>query len=221
MFVVSAKMDKKKLAAILVCLAVAAVVIVLVVSGGCGPSGREDAPLPAETSAGAPDRAGLLRVLKRARVDSSEKAAALLSELGWTVDPVPAEVAEVVIPEQFSDVYARYNEIQKAQDMDLSDCRGKTVTRYTFRVTGHPSGEEEVCATLLVLGRKVVGGDVCAARLDGFMHGLLPSDYTAARDTAVTDDADSAAADVPPEEEAAATADPDAAREADSMLPSN
>ena len=46
--------------------------------------------------------------------------------------------------------------------------------RYAYRIGNHPSGEQDVRANLLVYKNRLVGGDVCSLRLDGFMHGLLP-----------------------------------------------
>ena len=185
MFIYSAKMDKKKLATILVCLAVVAVVVILVFTGGCGDGRSDAAPDPAVPGTGVTEQdlnaQELLRsrqkLIKKTRIKTAEDACTLMTELGWNVDPGPAECIEVLIPEEFSDVYEKYNELQKSQGFDLSGYAGKTATRWTIRITNHPSGEEEVYATLLVVNGKIIGGDVCASRLDGFMHGLLPSDY--------------------------------------------
>ena len=115
----------------------------------------------------------LLSTILAARgIVTAEDAAELLTSLGWNIDPAPVETMEVVIPAEFSDVYEKYNELQISQGFDLSKHAGKTATRWTMSINGHPSGEEEVYATLLVINTRLVGGDICAARLDGFMHGL-------------------------------------------------
>ncbi len=182
MFIYSAKMDKKKLATILACLGVVAIVLILLFTRGCGdldasgklPDGEE--VINTEAVLEISDKT-TAKLLKKARIRSAEDAAEFLANLGWQVSPEPVEAKEVVIPAEFSDVYTKYNELQKTQGFDLSKCAGETAFRWTMRITNHPSGEEEVYATLLVINAKLVGGDVCAARLDGFMHGLAPSSY--------------------------------------------
>ena len=66
--------------------------------------------------------------------------------------------------------------------------------RYTYQIVNHPSGETNVRATLLIRNNKLIGGDVCSARLDGFMHTLLMPDGVNTLKPAQTDA--SAATDV-------------------------
>lgn len=95
-----------------------------------------------------------------------------LRELGWEVSDEPIEFMEVQIPEKFDEVYTKYNEIQLAQDMNLSKYKGKRVMRYKYEIKNYPTGEEGVCANLLIYKNKLIGGDVSSSKLDGFMHGL-------------------------------------------------
>ena len=179
MFIYSAKMDKKKLATVLACIGVAAIVLILVFTRSCGGSSETSAPTTGEIQevAGEVSSKSVSKLLKKARIKDADDAVELLASLGWNVDPVPVETMDVVIPAEFSDVYEKYNELQISQGFDLAKYAGKTATRWTMSVNGHPSGEEEVYATLLVINTRVVGGDICAARLDGFMHGLDPNTY--------------------------------------------
>ncbi|MBR4940559.1 MAG: DUF4830 domain-containing protein [Clostridia bacterium] len=191
MFIYSAKMDKKKLAAILACVGVGAIVLILFFTGGCGKNrDSETGSLLTEVTEEVEPVSvkSVSKLLKKARISDSADAARLLTSLGWTVDPEPVETREVVIPAEFSDVYKKYNELQQSQGFDLAKHAGSTATRWTMRVRNHPSGEEEVYATLLVIGSRVVGGDVCAARLDGFMHGLSPESYSGSVYGEVTED---------------------------------
>ncbi|MBR6771881.1 MAG: DUF4830 domain-containing protein [Clostridia bacterium] len=188
MFIYSAKMDKKKLATVLACIGVVAIVLILVFTRSCGDSSETSAPPVGELSevVGEAGTKSAAKLLKKARIKDAEDAAELLASLGWNIDPVPVETMEVVIPAEFSEVYEKYNELQKSQGFDLSKHAGKTATRWTLCINGHPSGEEEVYATLLVINTRVIGGDVCAARLDGFMHGLAPDTYIAENGAAVS-----------------------------------
>ena len=97
---------------------------------------------------------------------------AFIEQFGWKVDATPLETAEVSIPEEFDKVYLGYNEMQKEQGLGLSKYKGKTVTRYTYNVTNYPDYEGDVYISLLVYKNKVVGGDVCSADVNGFVHGF-------------------------------------------------
>ena len=102
----------------------------------------------------------------------SQQYVSFLKEYGWEVDADPCEIEEVKIPEQFDDVYTEYNRVQKAQGMDLSKYCGKTVKRWTYRVTNYPGYDGEVRANLLCYEGSVIGGDICATALGGFLHGF-------------------------------------------------
>jgi len=172
MFIYSAKMNKKKLAMILVGVVAAILALVFILGGG---DETED------------PRAAELKLLQKCRLATNEDRLALLTDLGWEVAMQPEETREVRIPYGFSDVYARYNELQKEQGLDLAAHKGETVMRYTYLVVNHPSGENHVRATLLVKGDRLIGGDICSAKMDGFMHTLLmPADESAAKTPAAT-----------------------------------
>lgn len=106
------------------------------------------------------------------KVKSSADAANFLSQFGWTVDGGNAKSATVVIPAEFDKVFAAYNEIQRAQGLDLSKYKKKELTRYTFVVTNYPGYDGTVYANVLVYRNKVVGGDICSADVSGFVHGF-------------------------------------------------
>ena len=105
-------------------------------------------------------------------IRTNEDRIRFLEAWGWKVEAEPAESREVMIPAEFDDVYARYNELQQAQGLDLTKYAGKTVQRYTYRVTNYPGQTENVLANLLVCKNRVVGADICSAEYRGFMHGL-------------------------------------------------
>ncbi len=110
---------------------------------------------------------------EKVKLKTNEDRVSLLEGYGWTVDRDPIESMEVRIPEAFDGVYDEYNNIQKKQGMDLMEYKGKRVTRYTYRITNHPSEEENVVANIIVYKNKLIGGDVSSCELGGFMHGLV------------------------------------------------
>jgi len=114
-----------------------------------------------------------------------------LGTFGWTVSGEPKETVEVVIPKDFDDTYKEYNLLQKSQGFDLSDYKGKTVTRYTYEIQNYPSKTSDtVNVNILVYKNKVIAGDVTSTSLGGFMHGLAKPNSNAAGDLLEGDDYD-------------------------------
>lgn len=107
-------------------------------------------------------------------IASSSGILSFISSLGWEVREEPDEVREVVIPAEFDEVYNSYNSIQKKQGYDLTDYTGERVKRWTYTVLNYPEYEDEefIKINILICDDKVIGGDVCSVRLDGFMHGF-------------------------------------------------
>lgn len=105
-------------------------------------------------------------------VRTNEDRTVFLSQFGYTVSGEPVESVEVTLPNDFDRVFSGYNELQKAQGLDLSKYRGKTVMRYTYEVTDYPDGTGPVYANLIVYKNRVIAGDVCSADPAGFIHGF-------------------------------------------------
>ena len=108
---------------------------------------------------------------------SADDAAKFLGQFGWIVDAGSAEARDVTIPAEFDKVFAGYNEMQKAQGLDLSKYMKKTVKRYTFAVTNYADRTDSdvkgtVYANVLVYRNRVIGGDICSADVSGFIHGF-------------------------------------------------
>ncbi len=118
---------------------------------------------------------GVLEAVENVRFDkikTAEDRIEFLRQFGWEVDAVPTEEAEVTIPAEFDKVYQSYNELQKKQGFDLTKYLKKDVMRYTYKVTNYPDYDGEVYVNILVYKKKVIGGDVCSADVNGFIHGL-------------------------------------------------
>ncbi len=93
---------------------------------------------------------------------------AFLKELGIEVDATTLSEENVKIPTEFGEVYENYNDIQRQAGYDLSEYRGKNVTKYTYTVTNYES-DDIVVVNLLCYAGKIIGGDICSTALDGFM----------------------------------------------------
>ncbi len=106
------------------------------------------------------------------KIKTEEDRVNFLSQFGYTVDASPVESIEVTIPKDFDKVFAAYNELQKGEGLDLGRYKGKTVMRYTYKVTNYNGYSDTVYANLLVYKNKIVGADICSADPSGFAHGL-------------------------------------------------
>ena len=101
-------------------------------------------------------------------------AVSFLAAHGWTADASACEKTAVQIPERFGAVYENYNEIQLAQGFDLSPCRGRVLTRYTFPVTDPPDDAEgPVLANVFFDGDAIVAADLCAVGINGWIRGVI------------------------------------------------
>ena len=148
MMVMTAKVDMKRIAVILAAI-VGVILAIILLFGGSGDS--------APTSANA--------------VSGNDGRVKFLTDFGWDVTVSPTESGQVKIPTEQSEVYSRYNDLQKEAGYDLTQYAGKTVMRYVYKVNNHESGEP-VYATLLVFKDKVIGGDILDTALGGKITGL-------------------------------------------------
>lgn len=106
------------------------------------------------------------------KIKTNEDRIDFLRQFGWEVSPEAVESEQVTIPADFDKVFAGYNEIQKRQGLDLSSYKGKTMMRYTYDIKNYKGYEGKVQANILVYRNKVVGGDICSADVNGFIHGF-------------------------------------------------
>ena len=174
MFIYSFKASSIKFFAV-ICVALAALITLIAFvpayAGG-------DSAVPGGVAVDAPEaESGTTVSYRYDKVKSADDAAAFLSQFGWVVDAGSVETREVTIPAEFDKVFAGYNELQKSQGLDLSKYKKKTVTRHTFTVTNYntPDGEAypgTVYANVLVYRNRVIGGDICSADVNGFIHGF-------------------------------------------------
>ena len=168
MMVMTAKVDKKKIAIILAGIVAVLAIIIALVSGG------NDAPASSVTA-----------------VANNDDRVNFLSGFGWEVTTSPVESSQVRIPEKSSEVFDRYNALQKSQGYDLSNYAGETVMRYVYKINNYPGAAGPVYATLLVHKDQVIGGDVTDTSPGGKIRGFKMPEPTAT--TAPTSATESAA----------------------------
>lgn len=106
------------------------------------------------------------------KIKTNDDRVALLSQFGYEVEAEAVDEAEITIPAEFDTVLESYNTLQQKQGLDLQKYRRKTVTRYTYKVTNYAGYDGTVLANVIVYKNKVIGGDVCSADVNGFIHGF-------------------------------------------------
>ena len=120
---------------------------------------------------GAPDVSASAE-LNFSKIKTEEDRVQFLKQFGWEVNGEAIETKETKIPKEFDKVFTTYNELQKRQSLDLSKYKGKAVTRYTYEISNYPDYDGTVYANLIIYKNRVIGGDVCAADVNGFIHGF-------------------------------------------------
>lgn len=88
------------------------------------------------------------------------------------VDCGELQIDEITVPYEFGEVYSTYNSIQKEQGFDLSEYKGKTLTRYTAKVNNYPDSNGDVFVEVLIYNKLVVGADIYSVSLNGFIVAL-------------------------------------------------
>lgn len=106
------------------------------------------------------------------KIKTNDDRISFLGQFGWQVKSTPLEEANITVPDEFDKVFFGYNELQKQQGLNLEKYKRKTMKRYTYEITNYSDWDGVVYANLLVYRGRVVGGDVCTADANGFIHGF-------------------------------------------------
>lgn len=96
-----------------------------------------------------------------------------LNAYGYNISEKPVQIQEIIIPQEFSSDYEKYNEFQKISGFDLSDYKGCRVKKYTYKVLNYTDSDDEVVANIIIYNNKVIGGDISSTTLGGFTHGFI------------------------------------------------
>lgn len=163
MFVMTAKVDKKKIILALAGVAVLIVALIMLFGGNGGTTPTASASM-----------------------STNDARVQFLTAFGWDVAASPVESGQVKIPATGTEVFDRYNALQKSQGYDLSQFAGKTVMRYVYKIRNYPGATEPVYATLLIYKDQVIGGDVTDTAAKGVIRGFkMPETTPATQDTTV------------------------------------
>ena len=150
MMVMTAKVNFKKILTVLAAIVGVVIALILLLRGG----GEE----VATTAAGS--------------VSNNDARVQFLVDKGWEVSTSPKESGQVRIPEKTTEVFDRYNALQKSQGYDLSQYAGKTVMRYVYQINNYPGATAPVYATLLIYKNQIIGGDITNKAAGGTIQGF-------------------------------------------------
>lgn len=149
MMVMTAKVNMKKILMILGGIALVILALILLLGGGG----------EAETTASP-------------SVSGNDGRVKFLEDFGWDVAASPVESSQVKIPTETTEVFDRYNQLQKSQGYDLAKYAGKNVMRYVYKINNYPGATEPVYATVLVYKNQIIGGDVTDTAAGGKIRGF-------------------------------------------------
>jgi len=149
MLVMTAKVDKKKIVLILAGVAVLIAALIMLFSGE-----GEVTPTAAPS------------------LSTNDGRVKFLTDFGWEVAASAVESGQVKIPDAASEVFERYNALQKSQGYDLTEYAGKTVMRYVYKIKNYPGATDPVYATLLIYKEQVIGGDITDTSAKGVIRGF-------------------------------------------------
>lgn len=150
MMVMTAKVDMKKVMIALAAVAALVLALILLLGGGSEDTTQTAAPA----------------------AFSNDGRVKFLTDFGWDVTTSPVESSQVKIPEETTEVFDRYNALQKSQGYDLSKFAGKKVMRYVYKINNYPGATEPVYATVLVYKNQIIGGDVTDTAAKGQIRGF-------------------------------------------------
>ena len=162
MMFMTAKVDMKKILTIIGIIAAAIIAVVML-------WGEGDA-----AATGAPT------------ASNNDARVKFLTDFGWEVTNSPVESSQVKIPAESTEVYDRYNALQKSQGFDLSQYAGKNVMRYVYLINNYPGAKEPVYATLLVHKNQIIGGDITDTAAKGQVRGFKMPENAATTPTQTT-----------------------------------
>ena len=116
---------------------------------------------------------GLCACAKEYPAENESQIESFLKDQEISVAGEPSK-KDIFIPEEFSDVYEGYNELQISQGFDLRGYKAREAQVYTYDVVS-VCGEhrEDTQAHIIVCDGRIIGGDIAGTAIDGEMSGVI------------------------------------------------
>ena len=103
--------------------------------------------------------------------DSVGEIRDFLSGYGYETEETPEKTLKIEIPSEFNSIYEKYNDIQRAQGLNLRRYAGKKADVFVFRIKNYEN-RKDVFATVITRSGRIIGGDICSNEENGFVHGF-------------------------------------------------
>ncbi len=108
-------------------------------------------------------------------IKTNEDRIAFIEGFGLRVKETPTTEESYTMPDNFDRIISGYNEIQKAQGLDLTKYKNKRVTHYAYEVTNYDY-DGVVYVNLCVYKNRIVACDISSGDPNGFVLGLTEID---------------------------------------------
>ena len=100
---------------------------------------------------------------------------AFLESQGLKVKSEPLTEENYTMPDDFDRVISGYNEIQKAQGLDLAKYKGRRITHYAYEVTNYDY-DGVVVANMLIYRGRIIALDLSSTDNGGFVCAIVGLD---------------------------------------------
>ena len=109
-------------------------------------------------------------------IKTNEDRVGFISQFDVKVKEEPIETETFSVPENFDRIISGYNEIQKAQGLDISKYKNKKVTRYTYEAEDYNGTGKSAYVNLILYRNTVIACDISSTDPEGFLYPLVKLD---------------------------------------------
>ncbi len=96
------------------------------------------------------------------RVNTNADRVMFINSLGYKIDESFSETKEILIPENFNEVFSNYNEIQNEAGYNLENYKGCPAFLHKYKLL-----DENKYINLIIYNGEVIGGDVSSPQING------------------------------------------------------
>ncbi|MBQ8860504.1 MAG: DUF4830 domain-containing protein [Ruminococcus sp.] len=92
-------------------------------------------------------------------VKTDEDAQEFVEQFSYEVEELYS-LQEMYVPIEFNEIYAKYNEVQKTQGLDLEPYKGEKCKLYIYKLKDYEVDNAQAYMSVLVLEDRVIGGHI-------------------------------------------------------------
>ncbi len=90
---------------------------------------------------------------------------------GLKIADEPVYTKNIVIPDNFNDIYLQYNDLQKQIGLDLEKYKAQNCTLNSYEIIS-PESQKECVLNLIIFDDRIIGGDISERIYGGKMYSL-------------------------------------------------